>query len=538
MRMRYTRYTFILAAAAAAGIGAIALQRATGQAEAPARPVITIDKNLPDDAEAAAANDEPGQPLAAPNPTPSTPAQIGAPQAARSTPGGAPDAAAPPRTPGRGPAVPNATGPGTALPGAIPAAAGGIARERELRVIEGNGEAVYRTFVEPIAQPIPGGWGGGESDPEAVQLQAADAQMGQAADALIQQYGQTEDEQQRNNLKEQLNETLAKQFDVQQQRREHEIAKIEAKVKKLRDIITKRTDARQTIIERRLDQLLREADGLGWNSPAASAEPFRSMPMAPAPYRLPAAPGGPTRVPPGASGGTPNRFRLLNQAPAAAGAATTATPPPSRPGASVKQASAREQAKNNIKQIMLALHNYYDVNGHFPPPVLLGPDGKTPYSWRVAILPYIEQTALYNQYKLDEPWDSENNKQVLEQMPPVLRHPSADPNSKETSYLAVVGPETCFGEKNGKGTTFAEILDGTANTIMVVEAKLGVPWTKPQDTEYDAIYPSPELGGVRPTDFLAGYADGSVRALDISIDAELLRALITRAGGEKVYVAK
>ena len=137
-------------------------------------------------------------------------------------------------------------------------------------MIQGTGATVYQA-VGPLAHPAHGGWGGGEPDPEAVQLQANDAQLGQAAEALIQQYGQTDDDQQRNTLKEKLSETLAKQFDVQQQLREHEIAKIEAKVKKLRDIITKRTDARKSIIDRRLDQLINEAEGLGWTQPAGAA---------------------------------------------------------------------------------------------------------------------------------------------------------------------------------------------------------------------------------------------------------------------------
>lgn len=413
-------------------------------------------------------------------------------------------------------------------------------------MIQGNGTTVYQAWG-PLAQPIPGGWGGGESDPEAVQLHASDAELGQAAEVLIQQYGQTDDDQQRDNVKEQLSETLAKQFDVQQQLREHEIAKIEAKVKKLRDLITKRTDARKSIIDRRLDQLLREADGLGWNSPANSTAQANSFPR----YLQP--PGGagpvpPTPAPPQAGnrfvpslpGGQffiPNAVRPPEKpVPPAAGAAPAASTPPSRLGASAVSASARQIAINNMKHIMLALHNYLDVNGHFPPPVLTGPDGKTPYSWRVAILPYIEQTSLYERYKFDEPWDSENNKRVLEQMPPVLRDLTAEPDSKNTSYFALVGAETCFGERDGKGTRLAEILDGTANTIMVVEAKRDVPWTKPEDIVYDSARPMLGLGGIRPADFLTGFADGSVHAVSKTIDDEVLQKLITRADGKSVIL--
>lgn len=550
--MRYTRFTLLLAVAVATGIGVVALRRATGQGETPAAEAVVLEQEASAEATAAsaeggAAQAAPGQPLSFGGAAPGQPAaEIAPPRAAApvATPAGAGGfpGATPTAEPNRGPVVVD-TGvqPGRRAAGPINAYApnpgGGFAP-----VIH-NGTTVYQAYG-PLALPVQGGWGG-EPDPEAVQLHASDAQLGQAAEALIQQYGQTEDEQQRNNLKEQLGETLAKQFDVQQQLREHEIAKIEAKVKKLRDIITKRTDARKSIIERRLDQLLREADGLGWNSPAnptahASVVP-RYVP-APAgaipapPGSLPQPPASVVPAPPGGSGGKPGRFQLLNQDPPATSAAPAASTPPSRPGASAVPASVRQKAIDNMKQIMLALVTYADVNGHYPPPVLTGPDGKTSYSWRVAILPYLEQTSLYERYKFDEPWDSDSNQQVLEQMPAVLRDPTADPKSKDTSYYALVGAETCFGERGGKGTSFAEILDGTSNTILVVEAKRDVPWTKPEDIVYDSAQPTQGLGGIRPADFLAGFADGAVRELPKTIDANELRKLITRAGGESVFL--
>jgi hypothetical protein len=84
-------------------------------------------------------------------------------------------------------------------------------------------------------------------------------------------------------------------------------------------------------------------------------------------------------------------------------------------------AAQRAQSTNNLKQIALALHNYHDVHKALPAAVMLGPDGKTKHSWRVAILPYIEQENVYKQYRFDEPWDSENNKKVLDHIPPVFQ---------------------------------------------------------------------------------------------------------------------
>lgn len=199
-----------------------------------------------------------------------------------------------------------------------------------------------------------------------------------------------------------------------------------------------------------------------------------------------------------------------------------------------RESAQRAQATNNMKQIVLALHIYADVNKHFPPPVVIGPDGKTPHSWRIAILPYMEQEPLYRQYKMDEPWDSENNKKVLDQMPATFRVPSAAADSTETSYFALVGPTTFFGGKDSKGTTFMEILDGTSNTIALVEAKRSVPWTKPDDIDYDPAKPLPKLGGWHPGGFVAGFGDGSVHFLQDALAEQTLRALITKAGGELI----
>src|SRR5205807_9229857 len=148
------------------------------------------------------------------------------------------------------------------------------------------------------------------------------------------------------------------------------------------------------------------------------------------------------------------------------------------------EAARRTQATNNLKQLALAMHNYADVNQSFPPAVLYGPDGKTPYSWRVALLPYLEQAPLYELYKKDEPWDSAHNKQLLARMPPVFRDPSDAADSTYSSYYAITGPSTIFFGK--EGAKFSQILDGTSNTLMFVEAKRDIPWTKPEDIPYTA----------------------------------------------------
>jgi prepilin-type processing-associated H-X9-DG protein len=200
--------------------------------------------------------------------------------------------------------------------------------------------------------------------------------------------------------------------------------------------------------------------------------------------------------------------------------------------AQARQSAQRVQAANNLKQLGLAMHIYADQHGSFPPAVLYGPDGKTPYSWRVAILPYLEQKTLYDQYRFDEPWDSPANRRVLEQMPVFYRSPSADPQSTSPSYFVLTGPDTIFSGK--EGTKFQQITDGTSNTLMIVEAKREIPWTKPEDIDYDPKQPLPKLGGFYPGGFNAAFADGSVRFISEAVDEHQLRALITKAGGEPI----
>jgi prepilin-type processing-associated H-X9-DG protein len=199
--------------------------------------------------------------------------------------------------------------------------------------------------------------------------------------------------------------------------------------------------------------------------------------------------------------------------------------------AKVREAASRLRSANNLKQIGLAMHNYAAANGHLPPAAIVGPDGKTTHSWRVALLPYIEQDQLYKQYKLDEPWDSPNNLKVLQRIPKVYQ---ADENSRGTdsSYYVLTGKDTIFS--GPQGTKFTEITDGTSNTILAVEAKENIPWTKPQDLDYSATQPVPKLGGFFPQGFNALFADGSVRFIMNSVAEQTLRAVITKAGGEVI----
>jgi hypothetical protein len=133
---------------------------------------------------------------------------------------------------------------------------------------------------------------------------------------------------------------------------------------------------------------------------------------------------------------------------------------------------------------------------------------------------------------LDEPWDSENNKKLILKMPEVYKCPTATDVPGMTHYLVVRGEKSVF--PGDKGIQVSEITDGTSNTIMTVEADKAVPWTKPEDCEYDESNPLKGLGGLQPNGFLAGFADGSVHFISSSIEASVLKALFTRNGKEAV----
>ena len=199
-----------------------------------------------------------------------------------------------------------------------------------------------------------------------------------------------------------------------------------------------------------------------------------------------------------------------------------------------REAARRTSAANNLKQIAIAMHNYHDTYRKFPPRANLSPDGKPLLSWRVHILPYIEQDQLYRQFKLDEPWDSEHNKKLIDKMPVTYRLPSAPANTTKTNYLMITGKGTLYEKYDG--VTIAAIVDGTSNTLMAVEVNndRAVTWTKPDDYEVNFDKPLDGLLGIRPGGFQAAFIDGSVRFISQTIDQVTLKALYTRAGGEVV----
>lgn len=198
---------------------------------------------------------------------------------------------------------------------------------------------------------------------------------------------------------------------------------------------------------------------------------------------------------------------------------------------------AREQAKamqsmNNMKQIALAFHNFESAYQTLPPQYLASKDGKKLLSWRVMILPFIEQSELYNQFHLDEPWDSPHNRTLIDKMPQFYVTPG--PEVGKTVYQTLLTPNSIFG-RQGKPARFQDITDGTSNTIWLTEVDVAdaVVWTKPDDYAVDNEESVKKLYKQRDA-VPFGYIDGSVRTIPKALTFDTLKKLLSINGGEVV----
>ncbi|MDZ4817355.1 MAG: DUF1559 domain-containing protein [Planctomycetota bacterium] len=204
--------------------------------------------------------------------------------------------------------------------------------------------------------------------------------------------------------------------------------------------------------------------------------------------------------------------------------------------AGMRKATIAAEQANRLRQIALAFHTYHDAHKQFPPAVILGPDGKTPHSWRVALLPYLEMGSLYNAYKFDQPWDSPANLELMKAVPDVFCDVTKYPKNTNSSYYVLTGKDAMFSAEAAKtGTTVRQIKDGLSNTILVVEAERDIPWTKPEDIPVEKDKPLPELRSPNPLAYRFAFADGSVQQLPSGVMEETIRKLITPAGGEVVH---
>jgi hypothetical protein len=199
--------------------------------------------------------------------------------------------------------------------------------------------------------------------------------------------------------------------------------------------------------------------------------------------------------------------------------------------------NAREKTQwtitaNHLKQIGIAIHTYEDSHKTLPPAASYDSNGRPLLSWRVHILPYVDENKLYRQFHLDESWDSPHNKKLIARMPAVYGRNNALLPAGMTTYLAPVGPGTLFEAKEGQ--PISKVTDGLSTTIMIIDAddSQAVPWTKPDDWHYDPSQPLAGLLRARAFGFGVLFGDGSAHFLSTTIDPELFKKLLTIAGGE------
>lgn len=202
-----------------------------------------------------------------------------------------------------------------------------------------------------------------------------------------------------------------------------------------------------------------------------------------------------------------------------------------------REAARRTQCRNNLKQIGLAMHNYHDTYRLFPGAHLDDDNGRPRLSWRVSILPFMDEAPRYNAYNMNVAWDSPTNSALMSPIPQAYVCPSHSiPGSINTAYATITGPDTLLGD--GTCWSIGDDTDGTSNTLLVVEAcQANIPWMKPQDLSQNGL---PRVGD--PSGISSRHtgganvlmADGSVRFISDFTDQSVINALVTRNKGEPI----
>jgi hypothetical protein len=217
--------------------------------------------------------------------------------------------------------------------------------------------------------------------------------------------------------------------------------------------------------------------------------------------------------------------------------------------------SPRDVTRRHLKEILVALHNYHSEHGSFPAPFSVK-DGKPLLSWRVAILPFLGENELYEQFQLGEPWHSPRNKILIDRMPAVFETFESPTGRGYTRIKGFIGPNAVFdpaltpvvGKQEGgdasktttparrPGVSVHDITDGTSNTAFIGLARASSHWTAPSDIEFlPGVDIRNELDDSDPRGLVLGMCDGSVQVLPKARqDRQTLGALLTRNGGEVI----
>lgn len=209
----------------------------------------------------------------------------------------------------------------------------------------------------------------------------------------------------------------------------------------------------------------------------------------------------------------------------------------------VRRAALRTEGANRMRQLVIALHNYHDTHRGFPSRYSKNADDEPLLSWRVHILPYLEEGDLYEEFHLDEPWDSEHNKALIERMPQCYFHPAAATEDGKTVFVVPAGEGSAMAEPDDDeerpvGMSLVDVTDGTSRTGVIFEANAenAVIWTKPDDFDWaniedpvSALFDGWDGDGVN-----VALADGSVQFISREKLQEIIDKLIRVSDGEIV----
>jgi hypothetical protein len=212
----------------------------------------------------------------------------------------------------------------------------------------------------------------------------------------------------------------------------------------------------------------------------------------------------------------------------------------SRPVMRAREAARRASCSGNLSQLAAAIHIYCGVYGILPPAHVDDEYGRPMHSWRVLILPFINQGGLYAKYNFSEPWDGPSNVKLLSQMPRIFSCPTRDAGTTAptmTSYVVVSSPDTMFPGPHA--IRFDQVTDGLSSTLMLVEVgNSQIPWTKPEDLDLRTMSlqindeTHPAISSKHPGGANVEFADRRYRFLRDSVTASQLKSLLTRSGGE------
>jgi hypothetical protein len=188
-----------------------------------------------------------------------------------------------------------------------------------------------------------------------------------------------------------------------------------------------------------------------------------------------------------------------------------------------------------LKRIGLGMHNYHDTYVKFPVadnPLWFDANGRPNLSWRVHLLPYVDELNLYQEFKLNEPWNSPHNSQLIPRIPAIFQ--SASRQGTKTPFVTMSGPQTPFAGKFGP--MMREFTDGSSNTILVIHVaddKM-VNWTEPVDLVFDPNNPLAAIGSIPATGIPVVFVDGFAGRIKPTVTTEIFKAMVTPSGGEIV----